>query len=165
MWTMELPNTSNKKEWFKTMEAVAPDSKVTVGDNRTCPIKGIGSIPFIMMARDEKVISCVLYVPDLCKNLLSVSQMDKHKMSVLFDNREVIVRSKVTRQVVAKGVEDNALYRLQAMLVRGDQGRSKLWHERFGHTNYGTLTKMQKIKMVDVVTDIPRSSHGTRRSQ
>ena len=50
---------------------------------------------------------------------------------------------------MTKGVEDNGLYRLHAMLVHGDQGRSKLWHERFGHTNYGTLTEMQKTKMVD----------------
>ena len=100
---------SNKKEWFKTMEATAPNSKVIVRDNRTCPIEGIGSIPFITTVGDEKVIFGVLYVPDLCKNLLFVSQMDKRMMLVLFDNGEVIVWSKVTGQVVAKGVEDNGL--------------------------------------------------------
>lgn len=153
---------SNNKEWFTTMSDSAPDSKVIVGDNRSCPVKGVGSIPFITSSGEEKVISGVLYVPDLCKNLLSVSQMNKHKMAVLFDNREVIIKSKETGQVVAKGIEENGLYRLSALLVHGDNGKSKLWHERFGHVNYGTLTEMQKEHMVDGLPPIAATGRVCR---
>ena len=81
---------SNTKEWFRTMEAVPADSKVTVGDNRTCLVKGVGSIPFVTTSGKEKVISTILYVLGLCKNLMSVSQMAKYKI-VLFEDKKVVV--------------------------------------------------------------------------
>ena len=68
------------KEWFNTLDGVPLESKDVVGDNWTCPVKDIGSIPFVTSGGDEKVISNVLYVLDLCKNLLSGTQMVKHKM-------------------------------------------------------------------------------------
>ena len=45
--------------------------------------------------------------------------MDMHKMLVLFNNNEVIVRSKVTRHVVARVVEENGLYSLNVFLFMG----------------------------------------------
>ena len=62
------------------MEAMLANSKVKVGDNQTRLVKDVGSIPFITIGSDEKVISRVLYVPSLCKNLMSVSQMAKNRM-------------------------------------------------------------------------------------
>ena len=59
----------------------------------------------------------VLYVPDLCKNLLFVSQMAKHKMSVLFENETVVVRSKDTGNSVSQGAEEHGLDRLCPLLV------------------------------------------------
>lgn len=32
----------NTREWFQTLEAVLAESKVTMGDNCMCPVKGIG---------------------------------------------------------------------------------------------------------------------------
>ena len=97
---------SNKKECFWTMEAVLVDSKVTIGDNRTCSMKGIGSIPFVTTRGKETVIFEVLYVPSLCKNLLSVSQIVKHRMTILFEDGVVEVRSMDTGDLVVEGTKE-----------------------------------------------------------
>ena len=57
--------------------------------------------------------------------------------------------SKDTCNLVAQGAKEHGLYRLSALLVHGDTSRSWLWHERFEHINYGTLSKMAKTQMVD----------------
>ena len=88
-----------------------------MGDNRRILVKGIGSIPFVTTSCEEKLITSVLYVPYLCKNLLSVSQMAKHKMSVLFENETVVVRSKDTGNSVSQGAEEHGLDRLCPLLV------------------------------------------------
>ena len=59
-WFGASKHMSNNKEWFTTMSDSALDSKVIVGDNRSCPVKGVGSIPFITGSGEEKVISGVL---------------------------------------------------------------------------------------------------------
>ena len=64
---------SNRKEWFRSLEAISIESRVTVGDNCTVLVKGIGSIPFVTAGGKEKLIIGVLYVPNLCKNLLSIN--------------------------------------------------------------------------------------------
>lgn len=81
--------------------AVPAESRVTIGDNRMCPVKGNGSIPFITARGKETVIAKVLYVPNLCKNLLYVSQMVKHRMSILFEDGKMEVHSKDTGNLVA----------------------------------------------------------------
>ena len=84
---------------------------MTVDDNCTVPVKSIASIMFAIAGGTEKLITCVLYVPYLCKNLLSISQMAKHKMSALSEDGTKVVRSKDIGNLVAKGAEEYGLYR------------------------------------------------------
>ena len=86
----------------------------------------------------------VLYVPVLCENLMSVSRMAKHRMSVLFEDKKVVVRSKDMGNLVAQGTKKQGLYRLSVLLVWEDLNCSKLWHDRFGHINYSTLFEMAR---------------------
>lgn len=51
------------------MRECAPKSTVLVGDNRSCPVKGVGNIPFVTSSREEKVIYGVLYVPNFARIL------------------------------------------------------------------------------------------------
>ena len=52
--------------------------------------------------------------------------MAKHKMSVLFEDGKVVVRSKDTSDLVAQGVEEHGLYRLSALLVHKDTSHFRL---------------------------------------
>ena len=58
------------------------------------------------------MISRLLYVPDLCKNLLSVNQMVKHRMTILFEDAMVEIHSWDTGDLLARGIEEAVLYRL-----------------------------------------------------
>ena len=47
-----------------------------------------------------------------------VSQMAKYKMSILFEDKKVVVRFKDISNLVAQVTEEQGLYRLSAMLVQ-----------------------------------------------
>ena len=53
------------------------------------------------------VIFGVLYVLGLCKNLLSVSEIVKHRMTILFEDGVVEVHSRDTGDLVAEGIEEH----------------------------------------------------------
>lgn len=111
---------SIKEEWFRSHKGVPPDSEVTVGDDWTCHVKDVGSVPFIITTGSEE-------------NLLPVSQMVKHKMSVFLKYGKVTVSFKDTCDLVAQGKEEHGLYRLSTLLVHGDSCCSRLPHKRFEH--------------------------------
>lgn len=67
--------------------------------------------------------------------------MIKYRMSILFEDGKVIVRSKDTGHLVAKERKSMDCAAC-ALLVRGVTNCSKLWHERFGHIIFGTLGEM-----------------------
>ena len=71
------------------------------------------------------MISRVLYVPNLCKNLLSVIQIMKHRMTILFEDGVMEVRSRDTGDLITQGTEKAGLHQLCALMV----------HEGAGHSN------------------------------
>ena len=75
--------------------------------------------------------------------------MVKHRISILFEDGHVIVQSKDTGDLVAQGKEEHRLYYLSALVVHGDTSHPRLWHDRFGHINFGTLAEMLRSQMVD----------------
>ena len=99
MLIMVLSNTCNK-EWFSFLKAVLVASTVTARDNGKCSTKGIGSITLVTTG-GEMVISDVLYVPSLCKNLLSVRQLVTHRVTILLEDGMVVVCSSDIGNLIA----------------------------------------------------------------
>ena len=88
------------------------DINITVGNNQKCPIEGIGMISLI----DSRQLSDVLYVPKLCKNLLSISKITYKNHCVLFDKHNALVLD-CNDHVVTRGVRKNNFYEMSTFIA------------------------------------------------
>lgn len=93
-------------------------------------------VPFLSCLVQVKLKSCkmccIMYVPDIKRNFLSVAMNANRGLEVCFDKvGGVILDTK--GKVVGKGICKNNLYELSAFIAKADVGTSRLWHERMGH--------------------------------
>ena len=86
-------------------------------------------------------------MPDLKKNLLSISALTDKGLDVRFKKSGAEITDSVGK-VVGIGVRRNNLYELSALTISTDHSTStntKQWHERLGHLNVVVLKKERKI--------------------
>jgi Pol polyprotein len=63
-------------DFFSTYQKVV-GRKVTMGNEASCPIVGVGDVKFIMFDGLERTLTGVLHVPGMTRNLISLSILDK----------------------------------------------------------------------------------------
>ena len=68
--------------------------KVKLGDDYQYPIKGVVEASYKLESRKELKMKDVLYVPDLKKNLLSISRLEKKGFRVTFIDGQVLMQTK-----------------------------------------------------------------------
>ena len=87
----------------------------------------------------------VLYVPELRRNLISISLLDKNGFKYVTVSEKIIVSK--GEMYVGKGYLTEALYKMNVMTVEMNKSLNSfyliesydLWHERLGHVNFKTL--------------------------
>ena len=104
----------------------------------------------------EHVIVNVSYVPEVSKNLISISKSTKNGLQVVFEVGGSIVRFIKQGKLVISSVLINDLYRLNFQLPSNivesnvtEGSRLMNWHERLGHPNFKALRTMHKISAVN----------------
>jgi hypothetical protein len=126
-------------------------------------VKGIGSTSFQLDSGDILHIGDILLVPELKKNLLSISASEDKGFRVAFVDGKVLVCPKDLDMdsVGAIGVRVGSLYRLIGRpiraLVHDNIGLCELWHRRFAHLHYKAFPGLRK--MVIGMPDL-RVEHG-----
>lgn len=65
--------------------------KIILGDNATYPVKGVGNVTLQLNQGNTILLQEVLYVPDLKKNLVSISAMEDKGFNVTFIDEKVRV--------------------------------------------------------------------------
>ena len=63
--------------------------KIFLGDNATYPVKGTGTVTLHLSQGQVLRLQDVLYVPDLKKNLVSISAMEDKGFNVAFVDEKV----------------------------------------------------------------------------
>lgn len=125
-------NLMNKREPVKKHITVANSNKISVhcaGD--------INQVVKIGKNTNELLIKNVQYVPDLCVNLLSVSQIVKKGNTVVFSEDGCIVYNKENR-VIATGSLENDLFKLNT--TRDASLSAVSSDSAFGATNDADIT-------------------------
>lgn len=92
----------------------------------------------------------VLYVPDLCSNLLSVSAIIKSGKPVVFENGMCYIKERGV--VVAAGSYRDGLWKLDIKKKVASFATIGLnvWHRRLGHLSVGYMKKLSgKIVKID----------------
>ena len=114
---------SCQRKWFTTYCQLVPFQSVTVGNGMSIPAVGIGRIHVNLKLdgghTSTTVIRDIYYVPNLDRNLLSVSYLAKFNLEVTFGHDSCRILD--GNQMVGKGYKWNSLYLLAATPSLEDQ--------------------------------------------
>ena len=130
------------------------------------PIAGIGSVRIretVNGQQKERSLNNVLYIPDLRKNLFSVTAITDKQYSFHAYTKKCEVRDREGK-VSSLGVRRGNLFQMLFdvivpstecnMVQEKVQALNKLWHERMGHVNIRALKQMSKmIKSKDFIIE------------
>ncbi|KAG8473398.1 hypothetical protein CXB51_035716 [Gossypium anomalum] len=108
------------REWFSTYSSVE-GGVVRMGNDSSSKVIGIGTVKIKMHDWMIKKLSDVRYVPDLRKNLISLSILDLKGCKINIESSDI----KVSRGalVLLKGKRIGSLYILEGSTVTGEIGR------------------------------------------
>lgn len=79
-WFLDSGATAHicqKAKYFSEYKPARANQKVSLGDNRQLQVKGVGSVRFNLPRGQSFELKDVLHVPEISKNLVSVSQLVK----------------------------------------------------------------------------------------
>ena len=145
------------KKMFSTFEPIETGEKVFIGNSTTSEFKGQGKVVLKMTSGKEMTLTNVLYVPEICKNLVFGSMLNGHGFWLVF-KLDKFVMSK-SRMYVEKGYMSNGMWKVNVMtIIKSDMNKactsayilefSNLWHGRLGHVNYDTLHRLINLNHI-----------------
>jgi hypothetical protein len=102
------------RELFSSLTMQYSGSHIDLGDDVDDAVEGEGTILFQLESGGLLEAQDVLYVPEMKKNLLSVSTLEDENFAVLFQKIPILVHSKVASPdtTVNIGVKEGKVYRL-----------------------------------------------------
>jgi hypothetical protein len=133
------------------------DLEVVLGDDRVVKAVDSGTISFQRESLPPMLLREVLYVPDLKKNLVSISAIEERGYEVFRDGQVLLFPkgSNITSTKVI-GTPHEKLYKLMFQLARvlfhstSSSDLCELWHRRMAHLHHGALSVLREI-----VTGVP----------
>ena len=136
---------------------------VTCANNSSYPVKGVGKVVLNSAHGGSFILSHILYVPGIKKNLISVPAVALGGLDVKFSGHKCTVYDlEDAGTIVASGTLRKGLYRLDhyaasthdamAVVSTEERANAELWHARFGHLNFKSL---QRLYAHEMVLDMP----------
>ena len=100
----------DKFETFSNYES----EKVTIGDNSSHPIKGIGTCSIQLNSEITLQLKNVLYVPGIKRNLVSIFGLVDQGYIIAFQGDRVLswTKNSSIKKAISIGVRDGTLYKL-----------------------------------------------------
>ncbi|GAB2287662.1 hypothetical protein Dimus_037947 [Dionaea muscipula] len=133
-------------DWFVDFNEVHK-SPVYMGDNNICMIHGIGNIPLKLNDGSVILLTKVRYIPNLKRNLISLSMLDETGCTYSAANGCLVVCK--NNKPVLKGIKSHGLYvlcgsyysennkaaanELIIALISAKLHSAEKWHLRLGH--------------------------------
>ncbi|XP_075076895.1 uncharacterized protein LOC142163501 [Nicotiana tabacum] len=123
---------------------------ITFGDSSRIQIKGKGTILIRLKDGSHQLISNVLYVPEMKSNILSLGQLLEKNYDIHLKDKKLYMRDEKGRLLSKVPMAKNKMFILYLQndvprcLLSYAKDSSWLWHMRFGHLNFDSLTLMKK---------------------
>nr|GEU50514.1 zinc finger, CCHC-type [Tanacetum cinerariifolium] len=147
--------------WFKTFKLVEDGSVLYMGDEYFAPVHGRGSIALEFSFGKTVTLFNVLYVPKLCKNLVSGPMLNKCGYKQVYESDKYILSK--SGVFVGFGYYNNGMFMLNLNKVPDDSDsvyisssnvvNSSLWHARLGHVHYKRMLKMSKDNLTHTIDE------------
>ncbi|KAL8089042.1 hypothetical protein AgCh_038706 [Apium graveolens] len=148
------------KAIFSSLKASDAGEKLYMGNSATSTKEGEGTVILKMTSGKNLTLKNVLYVPDIRKNLVSGSLLNKHGFGIVIESDKVILSK--SGMFVGKGYLTDGLFKLNVMSVKDDNEMKNssayllespnLWHARLGHVNYNTLRRLSAKEYIPKLT-------------
>ncbi|RVW14603.1 Retrovirus-related Pol polyprotein from transposon RE1 [Vitis vinifera] len=158
-WLIDSGCTSHMTKHLSIFTSIdrSVQPKVKLGNGEVVQAKGKGTIA-ISTKRGTKIVTNVLYIPDLDQNLLSVAQMLRNGYAVSFKENFCFISDVHGTKIAKIKMNGNSFY-LKLDLVEGHVFSAKIdesvvWHKRYGHFNLKSLRFMQEAGMVEDMPEI-----------
>ncbi|PHT45268.1 hypothetical protein CQW23_14426 [Capsicum baccatum] len=147
-WWMDSGATRHvcaNKELFSSFAPAQVEEMIYMANSATPKVEGKGKICLKMTSGKVLTLNNVLYVPELCRKLISVSLLDKNGFKCVTISGKIVISK--GEMYVGKGYLTEDLYKMNVMTVKINKSSNSsyllesydLWHERLGHVNYKIL--------------------------
>eukprot|EP00253_Pinus_taeda_P036666 PITA_36666 len=137
------------KEVFHNLIEKETNLEIILGDNMKYPVKGVGNVSLKLNQGNTIHLQDVLYVPNLKKNLVSISAMEDKGYKVTFNNGKVRVWKNNVKDAFTLGFRVDSLYQVDGsplgVMSYDTSLQSKLWHQRFAHLHYKALPDVAQM--------------------
>lgn len=161
-WIIDSGATShmcNDRELFVDYQSLEQPVDVALGDEHKIQATARGTVILSVNVQNGETKLCklhdVLYVPELCYNLLSVARVTSYKKTVKFSGSKCFILD-VNGQVVAMANKTGSLYyldynigNLEAKAKIALNEKQDIWHRRYGHLGEQNLNKIASDMLVD----------------
>ena len=161
-WIVDSGSTHhicNEEGAFSDFGSKVGTSAVLVGDNSRLEVQKEGKVGMTFKVGKEKVsgtVEGVLLVPNMGKNLFSVTKTMQQGKSVIFDCTDMTCKIMKGNKQVGRAKLQEGLWILdcdtttEGKVMVSQKGESlELWHQRMGHLGEDNLLKLQKKQMVN----------------
>nr|GFA66559.1 zinc finger, CCHC-type [Tanacetum cinerariifolium] len=130
------------------------------GDDHFAPIHGKGSVALEFSSGKTITLFNVLYVPKLCKNLVSGPMLNKCGYKQMYESdKYILFKSSV---FVGFGCYNNGMFMLNlnkvhdvldSIYMSSTVVNSSLWHARLGHVHYKRMLEMSKDDLIPAIDE------------
>lgn len=138
------------RNMFKTFKQIEEGNVLYMGNSSTAQVKGKGTVELEFTSGKVLVLNDVCYVPEVRKNLISGSVLNKFGFKLVFEaNKFVMSKGGV---FVGKGYMCDGMFKLNLMNKNVVSAymidSSSLWHHRLGHVNFRRMNEMAKLELI-----------------
>jgi len=126
-----------------------------MGNSSTAAVKGKGKVLLKFTSGKMLSLSNILFVPSLCKNLVSSTLLDITGLKIMQEAGKVVIMR--NGNFVGKGYHSGGLLvRNAAAQVNNETAANSiyiaesvnLWHGRLGHVNFASLKTCRNMRLI-----------------
>jgi hypothetical protein len=145
---------------FLEYEEVNDGENVFLGDARIAKVVGKGKVILKLTSRKTLALNTVLHVPNMRRNLVSGSLLNKAGLKLVFDSNKLILSC--NGDFVGKGFCHGGLFVLDAECENMNKASTSfayivesldLWHGRLGHVNVASIKRMKQLSLIPNLTN------------
>ena len=137
------------KELLYNLVEKETNLEIVLGDDMKYPVKGVGNVSLKLNQGNMIHLQDVLYVPDLKKNLVSISAMEDKGYKVTFIDGKVRIWKNNVKDAFILRFQVDSLYQVGGsplgVMSCDTTVQSELWHWRFSHLHYKALPDVRQM--------------------
>nr|GEZ51238.1 Pol polyprotein [Tanacetum cinerariifolium] len=151
----------NSRRMFVSYQKVNKSKPMFMGNETTSKIEEKGKVILNLTSGKDLVLSNVLHVPDIIKNLISGPILSNKGFKLVFESDKFVITKGGV--YVGKGYLDEGLFKLSVVtndnVINNNNASTStasvymidpsfLWHSRLGHVNFCSLQRMINLGML-----------------